>query len=93
MRDLHQRACRPSVGHLANSTTHTTGNGATRHLPYNHLHATRTQPMPHHGVRVVKSPGPESSSRFTALFEAIRHARLTKAAAEGVGEQLDCSLG
>src|SRR5437867_2261371 len=46
---------------------------------------------PQHGVRVVKLPWAEPSSRFTALFEALAIAWLKAASQKAVGEQLGLS--
>ena len=46
---------------------------------------------PAHGVRVVKLPWAEPSSRFTALFEALAIAWLKAASQKAVGEQLGLS--
>ena len=48
---------------------------------------------PQHGVRVVKPPWAEPSSRFTALFEALAIEWLKEASQKAVGEQLGLSLG
>lgn len=44
-----------------------------------------------HGVRVVKLPWAEPSSRFTALFEALAIEWLKEASQKAVGEQLGLS--
>ena len=44
-----------------------------------------------HGVRVVKLPWAEASSRFTALFEALAIEWLKEASQQAVGEQLGLS--
>jgi transposase len=44
-----------------------------------------------HGVRVVKLPWAEPSSRFTALFERLAIDWLTAASQKAVGERLDLS--
>jgi transposase len=44
-----------------------------------------------HGVRVVKLPWAEPSSRFTALFEALAIEWLKEASQQAVGEQLGLS--
>jgi transposase len=56
------------------------------------LHAAppRSQ-CPEHGVRVVKLPWAEASSRFTALFEALAIEWLKHASQKAVGEQLQLS--
>jgi transposase len=56
------------------------------------LHAAppRSQ-CPEHGVRVVKLPWAEASSRFTALFEGLAIAWLKHASQKAVGEQLQLS--
>ena len=46
---------------------------------------------PEHGVRVVKLPWAEPSSRFTALFEALAIEWLKEASQKAVGEQLGLS--
>jgi transposase len=46
---------------------------------------------PNHGVRVVKLPWAEPSSRFTALFEALAIAWLRSASQKAVAEQLGLS--
>jgi len=46
---------------------------------------------PEHGVRVVKLPWAEASSRFTALFEALAIEWLKAASQKAVGEQLGLS--
>jgi transposase len=46
---------------------------------------------PTHGVRTVKLPWAEPSSRFTALFEALAIAWLKTASQKAVGEQLHLS--
>lgn len=46
---------------------------------------------PEHGVRVVKLPWAEPSSRFTALFEALAIEWLKVASQKAVGEQLRLS--
>ena len=46
---------------------------------------------PQHGVRVVKLPWAEPSSRFTALFEALAIEWLKEASQKAVGEQLGLS--
>jgi hypothetical protein len=46
---------------------------------------------PTHGVRVVKLPWAEPSSRFTALFESLAIAWLKAASQKAVGEQLGLS--
>jgi len=46
---------------------------------------------PEHGVRVVKRPWAEPSSRFTALFEAWAIEWLKEASQQAVGEQLGLS--
>jgi len=45
-----------------------------------------------HGVRVVKLPWAEPSSRFTALFEALAIAWLKAASQKAVADQLGLSL-
>ena len=56
------------------------------------LHAAppRSQ-CPEHGVRVVKLPWAEASSRFTALFEALAIEWLKHASQKAVGERLRLS--
>jgi transposase len=56
------------------------------------LHAAppRSQ-CPEHGVRVVKLPWAEASSRFTALFEALAIEWLKHASQKAVGEQMQLS--
>jgi transposase len=56
------------------------------------LHAAppRSQ-CPEHGVRVVKLPWAEASSRFTALFEALAIEWLKHASQKAVGEQMHVS--
>src|SRR5438309_335324 len=56
------------------------------------LHASppRTQ-CAEHGVRVVKLPWAEPSSRFTELFEALAIAWLKQASQQAVGDQLQLS--
>ena len=46
---------------------------------------------PEPGVRVVKLPWAEPSSRFTALFEALAIEWLKEASQKAVGEQLGLS--
>jgi transposase len=46
---------------------------------------------PEHGVRVVKLPWAEPSSRFTALFEALAIEWLKEASQKAVGEQMGLS--
>jgi transposase len=46
---------------------------------------------PEHGVRVVKLPWADPSSRFTALFEALAIEWLKEASQKAVGEQLGLS--
>ena len=55
-----------------------------------HAEPPRSQ-CPTHGVRVVKLPWAEPSSRFTALFEALAIAWLKAASQKAVGEQLGLS--
>jgi transposase len=55
-----------------------------------HADPPRSQ-CPTHGVRVVKLPWAEPSSRFTALFEALAIAWLKAASQKAVGEQLGLS--
>jgi len=55
-----------------------------------HAEPPRTQ-CPAHGVRVLKLPWAEPSSRFTALFEALAIAWLKAASQKAVGEQLGLS--
>src|SRR5271169_2202886 len=55
-----------------------------------HAEPPRTQ-CPTHGVRVVKLPWAEPSSRFTALFEALAIAWLKAASQKAVGERLGLS--
>src|SRR6266536_1931153 len=49
------------------------------------------KPYDHQGVRVVKLPWAEPSSRFTALFEALAIEWLKEASQKAVGEQLGLS--
>lgn len=55
-----------------------------------HAEPPRSQ-CPTHGVRVVKLPWAEPSSRFTALFEALAIAWLKAASQQAVGGQLGLS--
>ena len=55
-----------------------------------HAEPPRSQ-CPTHGVRVVKLPWAEPSSRFTALFEALAIAWLKAASQKAVAEQLGLS--
>jgi transposase len=55
-----------------------------------HAEPPRCQ-CPNHGVRVVKLPWAEPSSRFTALFEALAIAWLRSASQKAVAEQLGLS--
>jgi len=55
-----------------------------------HAEPPRAQ-CPTHGVRVVKLPWAEPSSRFTALFEALAIAWLKAASQKAVAEQLGLS--
>jgi len=55
-----------------------------------HAEPPRSQ-CPTHGVRVVKLPWAEPSSRFTALFEGLAIAWLKTASQKAVGEQLNLS--
>jgi transposase len=55
-----------------------------------HAEPPRTR-CPAHGVRVVKLPWAEPSSRFTALFEALAIAWLRSASQKAVGDQLGLS--
>src|SRR6266702_3313465 len=55
-----------------------------------HADPPRSQ-CPTHGVRVVKLPWAEPSSRFTALFEALAIAWLKAASQKAVAEQLGLS--
>jgi len=55
-----------------------------------HADPPRSQ-CPTHGVRVVKLPWAEPSSRFTALFESLAIAWLKAASQKAVGEQLGLS--
>ena len=55
-----------------------------------HAEPPRSQ-CPQHGVRVVKLPWSEPSSRFTALFEALAIAWLKTASQKAVAEQLGLS--
>jgi transposase len=55
-----------------------------------HAQPPRSQ-CPTHGVRVVKLPWAEPSSRFTALFEALAIAWLKAASQKAVAEQLRLS--
>ena len=55
-----------------------------------HAEPPRSQ-CPAHGVRVVKLPWAEPSSRFTALMEALAIAWLKAASQKAVGEQLGLS--
>ncbi len=55
-----------------------------------HAEPPRSQ-CPTHGVKVVKMPWAEPSSRFTALFEAIAISWLKTASQKAVGEQLGLS--
>jgi transposase len=55
-----------------------------------HAEPPRSQ-CPAHGVRVVKLPWAEPSSRFTALLEALAIAWLKAASQKAVGEQLGLS--
>ena len=55
-----------------------------------HAEPPRTQ-CPAHGVRVVKLPWAEPSSRFTALLEALAIAWLKAASQKAVGQQLGLS--
>jgi transposase len=55
-----------------------------------HAEPPRSQ-CPTHGVRVVKLPWAEPSSRFTALFEALAIAWLKAASQKAVGDQLGLS--
>ena len=55
-----------------------------------HAEPPRSQ-CPAHGVRVVKLPWAEPSSRFTALFEALAIAWLKAASQKAVGDQLGLS--
>jgi len=55
-----------------------------------HAEPPRSQ-CPEHGVRVVKLPWAEASSRFTALFEGLAIEWLKHASQKAVGEQLRLS--
>ena len=55
-----------------------------------HARPPRTE-CPEHGVRVVKLPWAEPSSRFTALFEALAIEWLKAASQKAVGKQLGLS--
>ena len=55
-----------------------------------HAEPPRTQ-CPAHGVRVLKLPWAEPSSRFTALFEALAIAWLKAASQKAVAKQLGLS--
>jgi transposase len=55
-----------------------------------HARSPRAE-CPEHGVRVVKLPWAEPSSRFTALFEALAIEWLKEASQKAVGEQLGLS--
>ena len=52
---------------------------------------TAAQQCPEHGVRVVKLPWAEPSSRFTALFEGLAIEWLKAASQKAVGDQLGLS--
>ena len=45
-------------------------------------------PCPEHGLRVVRPPWAEASSRFTALFEALAISWLKLSSQQGVAELL-----
>ena len=55
------------------------------------LHAEPPRSRPTHGVRVVKLPWAEPSSRFTALFEALAISWLKTASQKAVAAQLGLS--
>ena len=55
-----------------------------------HADPPRSQ-CPTHGVRVVKLPWAEPSSRFTALFESLAIAWLKAASQKAVADQLGLS--
>ena len=57
-----------------------------------HADPPRSQ-CPTHGVRVVKLPWAEPSSRFTALFEALAIAWLKAASQKAVGRAVGAELG
>jgi transposase len=85
----------PSAARPANSTTISPkGNGANldtcQYRTILHTEPPRTQ-CPTHGVRVMKLPWAEPSSRFTALFEALAIAWLKAASQKAVGQQLGLS--
>jgi transposase len=61
-----------------------------QYLTIVHAAPPRSQ-CPEHGVRVVKLPWAEASSRFTALFEALAIEWLKHASQKAVGEQLQLS--